>query len=142
MWEQARYLASMRLRFWSSRSISRHPPVSDFIRGAVRLRILHHAAEEAIHGAWIAEELAHHGYRISPGTLYPTLHRMEAEGLLVSAQETVDGRVLRTYRITDEGRRELQAQRRSLAELAREVLPNQPDTLHAEEKQQKAEEKQ
>lgn len=109
--------------------------MSDFIRGAVRLHILHHAAEEAIHGAWMSEELARHGYRISPGTLYPTLHRMEAEGLLVSAKETVDGRVLRSYRITDAGRRELQEQRRSLAELAREVLPGQPDTVDAEEDQ-------
>lgn len=101
----------------------------------MRLHILHHAAEEAIHGAWMSEELARHGYRISPGTLYPTLHRMEAEGLLVSAKETVDGRVLRSYRITDAGRRELQEQRRSLTELAREVLPGQPDALDAEEDQ-------
>ena len=30
----------------------------------------------------MAEELAHHGYQISPGSLYPTLHKMETEGLL------------------------------------------------------------
>ncbi|MCZ1004132.1 helix-turn-helix transcriptional regulator [Streptomyces mirabilis] len=50
----------------------------EFRRGAVRLPILHHAAEEEIHGAWMTGELARHGCQISPGTLYPTLHRMEA----------------------------------------------------------------
>ncbi|GGR36574.1 hypothetical protein GCM10010282_31320 [Streptomyces roseolus] len=38
----------------------------EFQRGAVRLHILHHAAEEEIHGAWMTEEPASHGYRISP----------------------------------------------------------------------------
>ena len=45
----------------------------------------------------MAEELAHHGYRISPGSLYPTLHKMEAEGLLRSTRQVVAGRARRTY---------------------------------------------
>lgn len=76
-----------------------------------------------MHGAWMAEELAHHGYRISPGTLYPTLHRMEAQGLLRSRQVVVEGRARRVYRITAAGRRELAEGRRVLQELADEVLP-------------------
>ncbi|MER6308661.1 hypothetical protein [Streptomyces sp. NPDC001657] len=40
----------------------------EFQRDAVRLHIRHHAAEEEIHGAWMTEELARHGHRISPGT--------------------------------------------------------------------------
>lgn len=96
--------------------------MSEFTRGAVRLHILHHASEEDIHGAWMSEELARHGYRISPGTLYPTLHRMESDGLLTSRQETVAGRARRLYTISDAGRQELADERRALAELAREVL--------------------
>ncbi|MFJ8741649.1 PadR family transcriptional regulator [Embleya sp. NPDC127516] len=95
----------------------------EFQRGAVRLHILHHAAEDEIHGAWMAEELAGHGYRISPGTLYPTLHRMEADGLLTSEQRVVEGRTRRVYRATDAGLAALAEDRRALAELAREVLP-------------------
>lgn len=102
-------------------------PVSDFIRGAVRLHILHHAAEAEIHGAWMAEELRHHGYRISPGTLYPTLHRLEEQGLLTSRQATVSGRSRRLYAITEAGRSVLADERRALAELAREVLGGHPD---------------
>ncbi|KDE99463.1 PadR family transcriptional regulator [Mycolicibacterium aromaticivorans JS19b1 = JCM 16368] len=94
----------------------------EFQRGAVRLHILHHAAEHGVHGAWITEELARHGYDISPGTLYPTLHRMEADGLLSSKQRIVDGRTRRVYRVTQAGRRALREDRKALEELAREVL--------------------
>jgi DNA-binding PadR family transcriptional regulator len=94
----------------------------EFMRGAVRLHVLHHASEGGVHGAWLSEELGHHGYRISPGTLYPTLHRMEAEGLLKSKRELSDGRSRRVYSITPAGRRTLRDARTLLAELAREVL--------------------
>ena len=92
------------------------------MRGAVRLHILHHAAESEIHGSWMAEELAEHGHRISPGTLYPTLHAMEQEGLLRSRRTVVAGRARREYRATAEGRRVLTQTRRALRELADEVL--------------------
>lgn len=94
----------------------------EFQRGAVRLHILHHAAEEEIHGAWMTEELASHGYQVSPGTLYPTLHRLEADGLLTSEQRVVDGRTRRVYKATEAGKKALAEDRKALAELAREVL--------------------
>ena len=95
----------------------------DFTRGAVRLHILHHAAQQEINGAWMSAELAHHGYQISPGTLYPMLHRMQEEGLLASEQRVVDGRAVRVYRATEAGGAALAEDRAALAELAREVLP-------------------
>ena len=94
----------------------------EFLRGAVRLHILHHAARGEIHGAWMAKELAHHGYRISPGSLYPTLHKMEAEGLLRSTQQVVAGRARRTYVATAKGRKSLESTKHQLSELANEVL--------------------
>lgn len=94
----------------------------ELIRGAVRLHVLHHASEGGVHGARMAAELADHGYTISPGTLYPTLHRMEAEGVLRSTSEVVDGRTRRVYSITPAGRRALRDAKRLLAELADEVL--------------------
>ena len=94
----------------------------EFVRGAVRLHVLHHAAQGGVHGAWMAAELADHGYTISPGTLYPTLHRMEEEGLLRSTNAVVDGRTRRVYTITPAGRRALRDAQRMLAELADEVL--------------------
>ncbi|WP_405690868.1 PadR family transcriptional regulator [Streptomyces sp. NBC_00057] len=97
----------------------------EFQRGAVRLHILHHVAEEEIHGAWMAQELASHGYRVSPGTLYATLHRLEADGLPVSEQWVVAGRTRRVHRATEEGKTALAEDRRALAEPAREVLPTE-----------------
>jgi DNA-binding PadR family transcriptional regulator len=94
----------------------------DFLRGAVRIHVLHHAAEGPVHGAWMAVELGRHGYKISPGTLYPTLHRMEQEGLLTSSHEVAEGHRRRVYRATPKGRRALQQMRAALRELADEVL--------------------
>ncbi|MCI0141678.1 PadR family transcriptional regulator [Arthrobacter bambusae] len=98
----------------------------ELMRAAVRLHILHHAAKEDIHGAWMSEELAKHGYSISPGTLYPTLHRMEQDGLLVSRREVVGGRRRRVYRSTQAGLDVLADGRKSVAELAAEILPESP----------------
>jgi DNA-binding PadR family transcriptional regulator len=96
--------------------------MSQFLRGAVRLHILHHAQLGPVHGAWMAEELAGHGYKISPGRLYPLLHRMEEEGVVTSHQEVVQGRARRAYEITDLGRTALTEERAALAELASEIL--------------------
>jgi DNA-binding PadR family transcriptional regulator len=94
----------------------------EFLRGAVQLHILHHAAEGEIHGAWMSQELAAHGYEISPGTLYPTLHRLEAEGLLGSRKVVEEGHARRVYKITADGRKALRRMRKALRELADEVL--------------------
>jgi DNA-binding PadR family transcriptional regulator len=94
----------------------------EFLRGAVQLHILHHASEEEIHGAWMSAELAGHGYEISPGTLYPTLHRLEEEGLLTSRSAVVGGHTRRLYKITAEGRTVLARTREALRELSEEVL--------------------
>ncbi len=50
--------------------------------GLIRIHVLLHARHEPIFGLGMMEELAHHGYRIGPGTLYPLLHGMERAGLL------------------------------------------------------------
>lgn len=96
--------------------------MKELSRAAVFLHILHHAAEEPIHGAWMSAELSNHGYSISPGTLYPTLHRMEQDGVLVSARELANGRLIRTYRATEAGVSALESGRRAVRELANEIL--------------------
>ncbi len=96
--------------------------VRDFRRGAVRLHVLFHAAHEEIHGTAIAAELARHGYVVSPGTLYPLLHDLEASGELTSRSVVVAGRRRRCYRVTARGRRTLAACVAALGELADEVL--------------------
>ena len=94
----------------------------EFLRGAIDIHILHHAAEEEIHGAWMAKELEGHGYAISPGTLYPTLHRLEEERLLTSRKVVEEGHARRVYKITGKGRKALARMRAALRELTDEVL--------------------
>src|SRR6202021_3489628 len=79
----------------------------DLYSGMIRLHILHHAEHEAIFGAGMAQELARHGYRISPGTLYPILHGLERRGYLKSVEERPGRSIHRLYKITDSGRRAL-----------------------------------
>ena len=96
--------------------------VRDFTRGAVQVHVMHHACEEDVHGTALIDELARHGHRLSPGTAYPMLHRLEGSGLLVSRAVVVDGRQRRLYRATPAGKKAFAACRRAVEELAHEVL--------------------
>lgn len=71
--------------------------------GFISIHILHHASKEPIYGLWMMEELRHHGYAISSGTLYPILNGMEKDGLLVSYEENVEGKIRKYYRTTEHG---------------------------------------
>ena len=69
-------------------------------------------------------ELRRHGYDISPGTLYPILKRMEANGWLASEVEPGGGsRARRYYRLTPTGAAALDVVRTMLKELQGEVTP-------------------
>lgn len=92
--------------------------------GLIRLHILHHAMHEPVFGLGIIEELARHGYRLSPGTLYPMLHGLERKGYLGSRVRRVGGRVRRVYTITARGRRGLEAATGKVRELYGELLEN------------------
>jgi DNA-binding PadR family transcriptional regulator len=96
--------------------------VRDFVRGAVQVHALYHAAEGDVYGAALIEELGRHGHRLSPGTLYPLLHRLESAGLIRSRSVVVDGRVRRIYRATPQGRAALRRCQLAVRELAVEVL--------------------
>jgi DNA-binding PadR family transcriptional regulator len=88
-----------------------------------KVHILHHAGEEPLHGQWMLNELRHHGYEISPGTLYPLLQRMERLGWLKSTTESGGGkRARKDYRLTAEGRNVLALVREQLRELYEEVV--------------------
>lgn len=96
-----------------------------------KVHILHHAGEEPIYGRWIAAELRHHGYDISPGTLYPLLRRLETHGWLESEVSEQGPKAPRYYHLTDKGREVLMLIHRQLRELCKEVLPtSEQDRLH------------
>jgi DNA-binding PadR family transcriptional regulator len=93
----------------------------DLFLGFIKLHILYHAGQEPIYGAWMMEELAEHGYQLSAGTLYPTLHSLEKEGYLVSEKKVVEGKTRKYYSLTSEGREALKKGRAKAIELLNEI---------------------
>jgi DNA-binding PadR family transcriptional regulator len=94
----------------------------DLYSGLIRLHILHHACQEPIFGLGMIEELARHGYRLSPGTLYPIMHGLEQKGLLCSKPQQVNGKIRRVYSATASGRRALALARQKVRELFGELF--------------------
>jgi DNA-binding PadR family transcriptional regulator len=99
----------------------------DLYSGLIRLHILHHASQEPIFGLGIIEELSRHGYRLSPGTVYPLLHGLERRGFLRSSPQRSGSRSRRTYRATPRGRRALREAREKVRELFGELFEGELD---------------
>lgn len=89
--------------------------------GFIQIHILHHAKEKPFYGTWIMEELSKHGYDISPGTLYPLLHNMEAKKLIVKEEKIVEGKIRKYYSITELGTSVLEESRKKAYELFKEI---------------------
>ena len=101
----------------------RDPVEREFLLTFWKIHILHHAAEDGgVYGQWMLEELHRHGYRLSPGTLYPVLARMAKHGWLRAA-EPDRPKAARVYRLTPLGRRVLAQVKSSLGELYGEAGP-------------------
>jgi DNA-binding PadR family transcriptional regulator len=117
------------------------PVTRHFFNGFIRLHALYHAAKGPVYGAEIAEELNRHGYRLSQGTLYPTLHLLEGLGYLRSSPRVVQGRRRRYYRATAAGRAVLKQARDRLLELVAEVVEDQDrpfQTIHEKRRGRRA----
>ena len=97
----------------------------EFFLGFIRLHILYHAAQEPVFGLDLIRELARHGYSLSPGTLYPLLHRMEREGFLQSEKQVVNGKARKYYRATEAGKEALAEAYAKVWELVNEIGKNQ-----------------
>lgn len=67
------------------------------------------------------EELKEHGYNISTGTLYPILHSMETDGLLIKEEKKVDGKIRKYYTATEKGQVVLSEARAKAYELFKEI---------------------
>jgi PadR family transcriptional regulator len=94
----------------------------DLYSGLIRLHVMHHAVEEPIFGLGMMDELARHGYRISPGSLYPLLHGLEKKGYLKSREKRNGKSLRKVYRATPLGKKALKAARSKVLELLRELI--------------------
>src|SRR5262245_40182064 len=96
--------------------------VRDVFMAFVRVHLLHHASEQPVYGLAMIDELARHGYRLSPGTLYPIFRGLEEAGFLRCEPVVVEGKVRKYYSITAVGRRALEGFKAKIRELVSETL--------------------
>jgi len=94
----------------------------EFYSGFIRLHILYHASKGPVFGLWLMKELGRHGYKISPGTLYPILHNMERSGYLKSEGILHRAKYRRVYEITEKGGKALGATSSKIKELFEELI--------------------
>ena len=88
---------------------------AETLKGHLDGLVLATLADGPAHGYAVIEELKKRSggaFDLPEGTVYPVLHRLEAEGLLASAWSTESGRKRRVYRLTRRGRSSLTGRRR------------------------------
>ena len=84
--------------------------VQGFARDIHELLVLSTLRDEAKHGYQIALDVESDSnglFRFRHGTLYPILHRLEAEGLIKGSWAKGEGRRKKVYALTATGRRHL-----------------------------------
>jgi PadR family transcriptional regulator PadR len=87
----------------------------DIPQGTLDLMILTMLAREPMHGYGISQRLAvlsRDQFRVNPGSLFPSLYRLEQDGKLKAEwRATENNRRAKYYRLTASGRRQLDEQR-------------------------------
>lgn len=84
------------------------------LKGHLDGLILAVVSREPLHGYAVVESIKTRTggeLALPDGTVYPALHRLEADGLLASEWSVVGGRRRRVYRITKRGTKELSVSR-------------------------------
>ena len=90
----------------------------DIPQGTLDLMILTILARDPMHGYGISQRLAvlsHDQFQVNPGSLFPSLYRLEQDGKLKAEwRATENNRRAKYYRLTASGRRHLEQYRRAL----------------------------
>ena len=76
------------------------------LRGNLDMLVLDVLERQPMHGYGVVRALSDRSggvFELPEGTVYPSLHRLEAAGLLQSDWQDVDGRRRRVYRVTPAG---------------------------------------
>ena len=85
-------------------------------------KFYHHWFQTDAHMLGMIEELGRHGYKISPGSLYPLLQRLEEKGYLRSTEVQTGRSRRKVYRATPLGRKVLAAAKHKVRELFHELI--------------------
>ena len=91
-------------------------PKLDVPQGTLELMILTILAREPLHGYGITQRLtalSRDSFQVNPGSLFPTLYRLEQDGKLKAEwRPTENNRNAKYYRITASGRKHMEAHRK------------------------------
>jgi PadR family transcriptional regulator, regulatory protein PadR len=92
-------------------------PALELLKGTLDLLILRTLDLRPMHGSAIAERISQvtrGTFQVKAGSLFPALHRLEQEGWIAGDwQESAEGRRVRQYTITREGRRQLTVEKKN-----------------------------
>jgi PadR family transcriptional regulator len=97
---------------------------AESLKGHLDGMILAVVATAPAHGYAVIEELRRRSagtFDLPEGTVYPALHRLEADGLLASSWANAGGRRRRVYRLTRRGRSALAQRRQEWTDFSRGV---------------------
>jgi transcriptional regulator len=88
------------------------PKPVDLLQGTLDLLILKTLTREPLHGWGVAkriQQLSDDELSVGQGSLYPALHRLEQQGWITATwKDTELGRAAKFYRLTREGRQQLE----------------------------------
>jgi transcriptional regulator len=97
----------------------------DLLQGTLDVLVLKTLAAGALHGYAIAQRikiLSREALQVQEGSLYPALHRLEAQGSIAAEWgESENKRRAKYYSLTREGRRQLEAETRSWQRLSKAI---------------------
>lgn len=98
---------------------------SELMRGSLDLMVLSVLAREPQYGYSIQQKLqtaSRNKVRLSAGTLYPLLHRLEADKYIRSWSDNSTGRQRKWYELTAKGKKKLASQAKQWQEYADCIL--------------------
>ena len=95
----------------------------ELLKGTLDLLILRVLELCPMHGSAIAErifQVTHRTFRVKAGSLFPALHRLKQRGLVEGKwQQTPEGRHVRSYTLTREGKKRLAIEKKTWARIVR-----------------------
>jgi PadR family transcriptional regulator PadR len=92
---------------------------SELVRGTLDLLVLKTLELGPRHGISVADRIRQTSsgtFEVSPGSLFPALHRLEQNGFIRGEwTQSPEGRRVKAYRLTADGKRRLAAEKREWA---------------------------
>jgi transcriptional regulator len=94
---------------------------TELVRGTLDLLVLKTLELGPRHGIGVAERIRQTTsgtFEVPAGSLFPALHRLEQNGFILGEwTQSAEGRRVRAYRLTAQGRRHLAAEKREWARI-------------------------